>query len=266
MEESSVLLERDGAVATLIFNRPAALNAVNLDMSEKLVALTKDLESDDTVRCVVITGSGDHFMAGGDIREFQSLLGLPDAEKEVRYKAPVKAVEEVVTRLLTMPKPVLASVRGSAAGFGLSLMCACDLAIAADNAAFMLAYCQLGTSPDGSGTYTLPRLLGTRRAMGLAMLGDRLNAAQALELGLINRVVGADVLAAETVRLAAYLAAQPTLALARTKKLINQSIGNGLGAQLDAECDSFVSLAKSSDFAEGVNAFVDKRKPRFTGR
>ena len=264
MDEASVLLQRDGAVAYIVFNRPSALNAVNLEMAQRLAAIAGQLERDESVRCVVLKGAGAHFMAGGDIREFQSLFALPSGEQQARFMAPVKAVEDAVTGIIRMPKPVLASIRGSAAGFGFSLVCACDLAIAADNATFMLSYCQLGTSPDGGGTFTLPRLLGTRRAMGLAMLGDRLNAFQALDVGLV-RVVDIEALDAETGMIANRLASQPTLALARTKRLLSQSINNELQVQLDAEAESFVTLASSSDFIEGVNAFVEKRTPRFKG-
>lgn len=265
MDDSHVLLERTGAVATIVLNRPSSLNAVDLELAQQLADVSELVERDDSIRCVVLRGAGEHFMAGGDIRYFQSLLALPDEERKTKLCALIYKANQVVTRLSSMTKPVIASVQGSVAGFGLSLFCSCDLAIAADNASFMLSYCELGTSPDGGGTFMLPRLLGIRRAMGLALLGDRLDARQAIEANLVNRVVSSDALVEETCRLAAKLSAQPTQALGNTKRLLNASLGNDLTTQLRSERDSFIALARSQDFTEGVNAFIGKRRPDFRG-
>ncbi|MGH6991538.1 MAG: enoyl-CoA hydratase-related protein, partial [Stellaceae bacterium] len=161
---------------------------------------------------------------------------------------------------------VVASVQGAAAGFGLSLMMACDLVIAADSAFFTLAYINIGTSPDGSGTYFLPRVVGQKKAMEIALLGDRFDAATAKAMGLINFIVPAAELEAETMKLATRLATGPTRAIANTKRLINHSLERSLESQLQAEAMSFADCAASEDWLEGVKAFAEKRRPAFKGR
>lgn len=265
MSNDSVLLDIDGAIATLTLNRPQALNALDLAMSDALRDATERVENDAAIRVVVLRGAGAHFMAGGDIKWFHTLLDLPAAERRARFERVIEAVHDAVIRLRRMPKPVLASVHGAVAGFGLALMNACDLAIAAADAYFTLAYCHIGTSPDGGATYGLPRLVGAKRAMEIALLGDRFDAGRALELGLVNRVVVAADLAAETRKLAERLAAGPTAAYAKTKRLLNEAVNRPLAEQLLAEQDSFAASTLTDDFAEGVRAFVAKRKPRFSG-
>jgi 2-(1,2-epoxy-1,2-dihydrophenyl)acetyl-CoA isomerase len=164
-----------------------------------------------------------------------------------------------------MPKPVIASVKGAVAGFGISLMSACDLVVAGDSSYFTLAYCHIGTSPDGGSTYALPRTVGVKQAMEIALLGDRFDATRALELGLINRVVPVAELEGATTKLAARLAKGPTAVYGRTKNLINQSLNRTLPEQLQAEQDNFVASALDADFSEGIQAFVEKRKPNFIG-
>lgn len=266
MSNDTVLLNIEGGIATLTLNRPQALNALDLAMVDGLRDATERVESDDAVRVVVLRGAGAHFMAGGDIKWFHGLLDTPEAERRKQFERLIEAVHSSVIRLRRMPKPVIASVQGAAAGFGLSLMAACDLAVAADDAYFTLAYCHLGTTPDGGSTWSLPRLVGLRQAMEIALLGDRFGAEKALQLGLVNRVVPAAELAAETAKLAARLAAGPTTAYARTKRLINESINRSLTEQLLAEQENFAASALTTDFAEGVRAFVAKRKPDFSGR
>lgn len=173
---NSVLLEIDGAIATVTLNRPQALNAVDNAMTLDLSELSSRLEQDEEVRCVVLQGSGEHFMAGGDIKLFHQGLDDPAEQRKLQFERMLSELHATVTRLRRMPKPVLASVKGAVAGFGLSLMCACDLAIAADNSYFTLAYCHIGTSPDGGATYALPRLVGVKQAMEFALLGERFDA------------------------------------------------------------------------------------------
>ncbi len=265
MSNDTVVVTREGAIAFLTLNRPAALNALDIGMTMALSEATSLLESDEAVRCVVLRGAGEHFMAGGDIKHFHKGLEDPPAQRRQQFERMIGEVHASVIRLRRMPKPVVASVRGAVAGFGLSLMNACDLAIAADNAYFTLAYCHIGTTPDGGGTYGLPRLVGLKQAMEIALLGDRFDAARALSLGLVNSVVPAADLEAETLALARRLAKGPTLAYGRTKRLINESLNHGLTGQLLAEQDSFAASALTADFAEGVRAFVEKRKPHFRG-
>ncbi|HUY02258.1 MAG TPA: enoyl-CoA hydratase [Rhodocyclaceae bacterium] len=263
---NSVLLEIDGAIATLTLNRPGALNALDREMSLELSALTSRLEDDDSVRCVVLQGAGEHFMAGGDIKFFHQGLDEPQDVRKLQMEHLIAEVHTTVMRLRRMPKPVIASVSGAVAGFGVSLMSACDLALAADSSYFTLAYCHIGTSPDGGATYALPRLTGVKQAMEIALLGERFDARRALELGLLNRVVAATELAGETRKLAERLAAGPTAVYGRTKRLINESLNHSLSEQLQAEQDCFAESAADADFAEGVRAFVAKRKPKFIGR
>ena len=261
----SIILKRDGAIATITLNRPAALNALSSQMNLELSEVTSELEHDDNVRCVVIQGAGDHFMAGGDVKGFNDAT----SDQQLRKLALERGIAEthsIITRLRRMPKPVIASVRGAVAGFGVSLMSACDLVIAADSSFFTLAYCHIGTSPDGGATYALPRLVGVKVAMEIALLGDRFDAHRALALGLVNRVVALSELETETTKLAARLAKGPTAVYGRTKNLINESFDHTLAEHLQAEQDSFVACACGTEFAEGVRAFVEKRKPVFVGR
>lgn len=250
-------------VATITLDRPEVLNALNPEMADGLRDATGALAADETVRCVVITGAGDHFMAGGDVRHFHELLQKAPQDVEKHIGAEIEAVHAAIINIRSMPKPVVASIRGASAGFGMSLVAACDLAIAAENSVFSLAYCRIGTSPDGGSTWTLPRMVGLKRAMELALLGDRVTPEQARDYGLINWVVPAAELTKLTSELAARLAAGPVDALTRTKALLNASLGTGLEAQLAAEKSSFIAGVTGAEFAEGVSAFVEKRPARF---
>jgi len=265
MSEPLVLVAREGAVATITLNRPKALNALNRELTLALREAVFAAEQDRAVRCLVIRG-GEHFMAGGDLKWFHQQLGASEpAALRTQFESFVQEVHALIISLRRMPKPVLASVRGAAAGFGLSLMMACDLALAADNAYFTLAYSAIGASPDGSSTFSLPRIVGQKKAMELALLGERFDAAAAERLGLVNRVVPAASLDEETARLAARLAAGPTAVYARTKALLNASLQNSLEAQLQREAEAFAQSASEPDFKEGLAAFLEKRAPRFKG-
>jgi 2-(1,2-epoxy-1,2-dihydrophenyl)acetyl-CoA isomerase len=266
MAQNPVLLQREGGVARITLNRPAALNAVDGDMALELARIAREVADDTDVRCVLLDGAGSSFMAGGDIRGFQQMLAMPVADRERRLDELIDAVNAATTALHTMPKPVVAAVRGAAAGFGLSLACACDLVIASETVRFMLAYCQLGASPDGGGSLALTRIVGPRRALAMAMLGDSIGPDEAVALGLASRVVPDAQLDAEAARLAGQLANQATRALGNSKRLVYAALENDRSSQLALEKRSFVELSGSADFAEGVNAFVAKRKPSFTGR
>jgi 2-(1,2-epoxy-1,2-dihydrophenyl)acetyl-CoA isomerase len=210
-----------------------------------------------------VRGAGEHFMAGGDLKWFREQLALPPVDRQPRFEALIADVHASILTLKGMHKPVIAAVQGAVAGFGLSLMMAADLVIAADNAYFTLAYRHIALSPDGGATWSLPRQVGLKQAMEIALLGDRFDASRARELGLINRVVPLEELAAESEKLAQRLATGPAEALARTKALLNQSLEQTLETQLVAEQHAFAACGVHPDFSEGLAAFFEKRPGRF---
>jgi len=261
----TVRVELDNHLLTITLNRPDMLNALNRDMTKALGVITEAIPQEPAVRVVLLQGAGDHFMAGGDLKEFQAMR-----ENAPNSKAFAKKFEEFVPeaqapilRLRSLRQPVLASVRGSAAGYGFSLMNACDMVIAADNAVFTIAYARIGISPDGGSSWTLPRIVGYRRAFELMALSDRFDAATALQFGLVNRVVGLSDLDQETASLAGRLVAAPAVAIGNTKQLLARSPGRNLEEQLAVEGDSFVECAAQPDFEEGLNAFLEKRSAKF---
>lgn len=265
MIENTLALDITDGIATLTLNRPKVFNALNEDLAKELVAKTAQVEFDSTVRCVVLRGSGENFMAGGDIHIFVAELDKEPEERRFRFHSFIQHVHPAILSLNRMAKPVIASLEGAVAGFGISLMAACDLAIAADSAFFTLAYTNIGTSPDGGATCHLPRLVGVRKAKELMMLNEKLDAQKALAYGLVNWVVPQPKLEEETYKLARKLADGPTLALAHCKFLVNQSFDHNLPTQLQAEEEAFADCSTSQDFREATTAFVEKRKVRFNG-
>ena len=260
-----IVLERDGPLATLILNRPEALNALDLAMMEALVAQTAALAADSRVRCVVLKGAGKHFMAGGDLRTFAGELGRAPSERQAHFTQMVQRLHAAVEHLQRMSAPVIASVHGAVAGFGLSLVGVSDLAIAADSAYFASAYRNIALTPDGGGSYTLPRVVGRKKAMEIMLLGERFGAHEALRLGLVNRVVPAAELESATAAMAQAILSGPALALGNAKRLLQQSLTHTLAEQLQAEAVSFGQCAATPDFVEGITAFLAKRPPVFDG-
>jgi 2-(1,2-epoxy-1,2-dihydrophenyl)acetyl-CoA isomerase len=262
---STVIYELSDHVATLTLNRPQALNALNNLMVDDLRQATAKAAFDPQVRAVVLCAAGDHFMAGGDLKWFRDQLTVPPAERQLRFEAMIASVHAAILNLKGMGKPAIAAVHGAVAGFGMSLMMACDLVMAADNAYFTLAYSNIALSPDGGATWSLPRQVGLKQAMEVALLGERFAAARALELGLVNRVLPLAQLPAETQALAQRLASGPAAALARTKALLNQSLGVSLETQLLAEQRAFAACGADPDFAEGLAAFFERRPASYPG-
>jgi 2-(1,2-epoxy-1,2-dihydrophenyl)acetyl-CoA isomerase len=267
-DESPVLTSVSQGVATLTLNRPAVLNALNNALGDALFEALTVLGDDQSVRVFVIRGAGDAFMAGGDVGYFhRKLTEHPDkAEFRPLIAQMIDRAQRIAAKLREIPKPVIASVHGGCAGFGLSLMAACDLAIAADNAKFTLAYIHLATTPDGGASFHLPRIVGQKRAAEIALLGDRFGAADAERWGLVNRVVPLAELETATAKLAGRIARGPALAYGRTKRLLNLCDGNSFTEQLAAETESFAASAVTDDFAAGVAAFIEKKPAVFTGR
>jgi 2-(1,2-epoxy-1,2-dihydrophenyl)acetyl-CoA isomerase len=262
----SVVVERHDGVFEITLNRPEILNAVNHQTIAALAAAFAEAAEDSTARAVLLRGAGTHFCAGGDITMFAELIRLAPAERQKALYQIVNALHPLLVRMRHMPKPVVAAVQGAAAGVGLSFVLAADLALAADNAVFTSGYIHLGTSPDGGMTTTLPHIVGLKHAAELMLLGDRFDAQRALTLGLINRVVSAAALADEAMALAARLAAGPTHAYGRTKALLQATLGDAFDAQLRRETEAFAACAATEEFAEGVRAFLEKRRPVFTGK
>lgn len=260
-----LLVSKENGIATLTMNRPEARNALSIEMRQAMFTELSAIEHDDEIRCVVFKGAGDHFMAGGDVKSFGAFAKMPPEERRQTFEARIHNLHPTIFMMQRMKKPIIASVQGAAAGFGLSLVMACDLAIAADNAFFTLAYVGIGATPDGSGSYSLPRIVGTKRAMEITMLGDRFDAETAEKWGIINRVVPTNDIESETMKLAGRLATGPTVALGNTKRLINASLGNSLETQLSMEATSFAECAASDDWVEGITAFAEKRRPEFKG-
>lgn len=264
-EQDTILLTRDESVATLTLNRPAALNVLDLAMMDTLVAHTAALAADSTLRVVVLQGAGRHFMAGGDLRTFASRLDAQPAQRQAEFQRIVDRLHAAIEHLQRMPHTVIGAVQGAVAGFGLSLVGACDIVVAADDAYFSSAYRQIGLTPDGGGTWSLPRIVGLRKALEIYLLSERFDAREAWRVGLVNRVVEASMLDATVRGLAQSIATGPALALRNVKRLLRESFDHSLSQQLRAEADSFGQCAATDDFAEGIRAFFDKRPPRFEG-
>lgn len=253
-------------IATLTMNRPEARNALSNDMRAQLTSALHDIEVDDAVRCVVLTGAGDHFMAGGDVKGMGESIKKSPEEVRKEFILRIHDLHPIMYAMRRMPKPVIASCRGAAAGAGVSMALACDLIIAADDAFFTLAYCRIGTSPDGSSSFHLPRAVGIKKAMEIALLGDRFDAQAAKDMGMINFVVPAADLDSETDKLARRLADGPTHVYGNTKALLYRSLESEFESQLQAEAEYFADCASRADFREGVSAFIEKREARFTGK
>ncbi|MEM7377344.1 MAG: 2-(1,2-epoxy-1,2-dihydrophenyl)acetyl-CoA isomerase PaaG [Pseudomonadota bacterium] len=261
MDYETLVLAKAKGVARLVLNRPDQLNSFNERMHIELADALVDVQADDTVRCLLITGSGRGFCAGQDLGAVD--IDSPDpidlgAALETYYNP-------LVQRITGMNMPVIAAVNGVAAGAGANFALCCDIVIAARSASFIQAFSKIGLVPDCSGTWFLPRLLGPARALGLALTGDKLDAETAAEWGLIYQVVDDAALVDTTEQLAQRLASGPTAALALTKRLMASSWGNTLPEQLDLERDYQRALSQNSDFREGVRAFIEKRPAQFTG-
>ncbi|GIZ52789.1 enoyl-CoA hydratase/isomerase family protein [Noviherbaspirillum aridicola] len=253
-----VILRRDGAVASLVLNRPDALNAINIPMAEAFHACCIELAADASVRAVVLRATGKAFGVGGDL----NALRVDPVNTARRL---IELLHESVKMLAALDAPVIASLHGAVAGGSLSLAMACDLAIAAEDTRFNLAYVNIGASCDVSGSWNLPRLVGLRNAMAIALLGDTFDAREAWRLGLVNRLAPPAALDAETDALARRLASGPTLAMGRMKRLLRQAFDNDLSSQLDREQANFLACAASGDFAAGLEAFFARGKPEFQG-
>ncbi|OUU74150.1 MAG: hypothetical protein CBC29_08405 [Methylococcaceae bacterium TMED69] len=260
-----LLEEKNGPITTLVFNRPDIRNALTKDMKDSLSSALHRIAQDDTVKVVVLTGKGQHFMAGGDLNTMKKTLNLRKEEIKDYFLKRIYDLNPIITCLQQMPKPVIASVSGAAAGAGVSMALACDLIVAEQSSYFMLGYCKIGTTPDGGATYNLTQCVGIKKAMELSLLGDKVGASTAQQIGIVNYIAKDGELRSETGTLSSRLANGPTRVYARTKRLLYGSLKNELQSQLQNEATSFSECAIEPDFKEGVKAFFDKKNPEFSG-
>ncbi len=262
-----VLYEQDGAVAIITLNRPEALNAMNADLLNRLLELTTQAAEDPAVRCVVITGAGRAFCAGGDVKGMAARNEGGSGGEDLVGRADVLRQQEEVSRLLyEMPKPTIAMVNGHAVGAGFSLALAADLRVASDQAKFGTAFARVGFSGDFGGTWLLQRLVGPAKAKELYFLADILDANQAHELGLTTKVVPHESLRDETMALAKRLAAGPTLAYGRMKENFTFGATNTFADTLTKEAENQTLSGQTEDHKNAARAFVEKREPEFVGR
>lgn len=255
----SILIEDKGAVRLITLNRPKAFNSFDRTMGKAFQEALDAAGNDDSVRCIVIKGEGRAFCAGQDLKE----VTAPDAPNfkvivEETYNASIR-------RICSIKKPIIAAVNGVAAGAGANIALACDLTIATESASFIQAFSKIGLIPDSGGTWWLPRLVGMQRAKAMAFFGNKVSAAEAMDMGLIYKSVADDAFEAEVEKTSSKLAAMPTLALGLTKAAFHEGMNNDLDQQLATELEYQFIAAESNDYKEGVNSFLEKRAPEFKG-
>lgn len=263
MTFETVIYELEAGVAKVTMNRPDALNALSMQLTHDLGAAFRQSIADNA-RAVVLTGNGRAFCSGGDLREMQSMW-----EREGRIEAflenPLGALHDVIRLIRETPVPFIAAVNGVCAGAGTNFALACDIVVAAEDAVFREAFVRIGLTPDCGGTFFLPRAVGEKIAAELFVTGDAISAERAFQIGMINRTVPANELAAEAGKLASKLAAGPTASIGRIKRMLNAAFSNNLDAQLSLEHQCQIESGRADDFKEGVTAFFEKRPPNFTG-
>lgn len=260
MSDKSIELNIENKIATIRLNRPEVFNSFNREMAFLLQGTLDSCEKNEDVRVIVLTGNGKAFCAGQDLKEVTN----PDLNPGFK-----KILEEhynpIIIRIRSIKKPIIAAVNGVAAGAGANIALACDIVVAHENVNFIQAFSLIGLVPDSAGTFFLPRLIGFQKAQALAMLGDKISAEDAEKMGMIYKVVPQDEFEDTINKLASKLANMPTKALGLIKELFNQSMTNTLEQQLDLESKLQIEAAQSNDYAEGVAAFIEKRKPEFKG-
>jgi len=260
MGYETILVDKADGVATVTLSRPEARNAIDVRMREELVGAFDELEADETARAIILTGAGGHFSAGGDVKTMVKRHSAADG------RARVESLNRFVLRLFNFPKPTIAMVDGFAVGAGCNIALGCDIVIASDRARFGEVFAKIGLVPDGGGTWLLPRLVGLAKAKELVFTAEIIDAAEALRIGLVNRVVPAAELESTTRTLAARIAAGPPGTLALAKSLLNRGTTTDLAAALELEAFAQGQAISSEDHAEGLRAFLEKRPPKFQGK
>lgn len=257
---SSIILNIKNSIGYITLNRPDVFNSFNREMALEMQSALDACATDKAVRAIVITGEGKAFCAGQDLKEVTTPELMPGFRKilEEHYNP-------IIERIRTIDKPIVAAVNGVAAGAGANIALACDIVVANENAAFIQAFSKIGLVPDSAGTFFLPRLIGFQKASALMMLGDKVSAREAFEMGMIYKFYPTALFEEEVEKLALTLSKMPTHALALTKRLLNKSMINNLQEQLAMESDLQIEASDSYDYSEGVNAFIEKRPPVFKG-
>ena len=256
---SSIKTEMNGSVLKITLNRPDKFNSFNREMALALQAVLDTAATDKNVRAVYLTGEGKAFCAGQDLSEAIDTNNVGTERMVKEHYNPI------ITKLRLLEKPVVCAINGVAAGAGANIAFACDVVIAATSVAFIQAFSKIGLIPDSAGTFFLPRLIGFGKASALMMLGDKVSATDAEKMGMIYKVVDDANLQVEAMAIAKTLSEMPTMGIAYTKQLLNESMNNTLEQQLNAEAKGQVAASQTSDYQEGVNAFLEKRKPVFKG-
>jgi len=262
MSYETILFEARGPIGILTFNRPDRLNAFNTQMMRDMIAAFDLTDADDAVRCVIVTGAGRGFCAGGDLELIRDLRKRNASDE---LKVLLEAGKEMCLAIATMTKPVIAAVNGPAAGGGMNLALAADMRIASDQASFAESFAKVGLYPDFGGTYFLPRIVGPALSAELFYTAETLSAEDALRLGIVNRVFPADKFEEETQKIVDVLAGAPTVALRDVKRTIVGDDRKNLETKLDEEIRLQIHCFQSEDCLEGLNAFFEKRKPNFKG-
>ena len=261
----ALMVETAGNICTITLNRPESLNALNEAMTTELAAVIRQLQQDESVRCVILTGAGRAFSSGQDLGDLQKKYSTPDHVPHLADDLR-RRYDPIILGLRELRKPVIAAVNGVAAGAGLSLALACDLRIASDKASFIEVFINVGLVPDSGGTFFLTRLIGLSKALELCFTADKVPAADALALGMVNKVAPAEDLMKVTRELAGRLARMPTRAIGLMKGLLYRSHNSSLDAMLEAEAVAQEAAGLTGDHREGVLAFLQKRPPVFTGK
>ena len=256
----SIRSRKENSIGFITLNRPEVFNSFNREMALLLQSVLDDFARDNTIRSIVITGAGKAFCAGQDLKE----VTTPDINPGFR-KILDEHYNPIITRLRSINKPILAAVNGVAAGAGANIALACDIVVASESASFIQAFSKIGLIPDSAGTFFLPRLIGFQKASALMMLGDKISAQDAFNMGMIYKFFPVAFFEEEVQKMAVTLSEMPTHALALTKQLLNRSMINNLEQQLALESDMQINASDSGDYREGVAAFIEKRKPDFKG-